>query len=332
MQFAGLSLGASLAKPFPIQGKAPLGLGRVTVDWIGLYPEPAFASGLREKIFRDELITLLEHVRSDEGPKHNPAWYRVTEGYIHSGHVQNVKWNPQDPEQSLPQNGALFETSVPFTRAYLKPDPRSKPAYRLYYASTVWVQDVVLDETGQSWYGVFDDLLRIKYYVRSKHFRRVSSFELTPLSPDIPQENKRIEVSLATQELFCYEKNELVLRTLISSGMPRTTPSANGIPTVTPEGRFFVEVKMPSRHMGDGELTADIFAYELPGVPWVSFFTSTGVAFHGVYWHNDFGRKKSHGCVNMRADEAKWLYRWTLPVIKHHENQRIARGTSVLVY
>jgi lipoprotein-anchoring transpeptidase ErfK/SrfK len=148
----------------------------------------------------------------------------------------------------------------------------------------------------------------------------------------VPPEKKRIEVSLATQELFCYEFDELVLRTVISSGIPTRHPSTNGIPTVTPEGRFFVEVKMPSRHMGDGELTSDIFAYELPGVPWVSFFTSTGVALHGVYWHNDFGRRKSHGCVNMRADEAKWLYRWTLPVIKPHESQRIARGTPVLVY
>ena len=88
---------------------------------------------------------------------------------------------------------------------------------------------------------------------------------------------------------------------------------------------------MPSRHMGDGRITADLEAYELPGVPWVSFFTPTGVAFHGTYWHNDFGRPKSHGCINMRTEEARWLYRWTLPMVAPEETWRIARGTPILV-
>jgi lipoprotein-anchoring transpeptidase ErfK/SrfK len=83
--------------------------------------------------------------------------------------------------------------------------------------------------------------------------------------------------------------------------------------------------------MGDGNLTSDLSAYELPGVPWVSFFTETGVAFHGTYWHNDFGRPKSHGCINMQTDEAKWLYRWTRPEISPSETRRIARGTTILI-
>ena len=83
--------------------------------------------------------------------------------------------------------------------------------------------------------------------------------------------------------------------------------------------------------MGDGNLTSDLNAYELPGVPWVSFFTTTGVAFHGTYWHNDFGRPKSHGCVNMRTEEARWLYRWTLPVVSPDQIRRIARGTPILI-
>ncbi len=67
--------------------------------------------------------------------------------------------------------------------------------------------------------------------------------------------------------------------------------------------------------MGDGNLTSDIEAYELPGVPWTSFFEpETGVAFHGTYWHNNFGIPMSHGCVNMRTHEAKWLFRWATPV------------------
>ena len=55
--------------------------------------------------------------------------------------------------------------------------------------------------------------------------------------------------------------------------------------------------------------------YHLPGVPWVSFFTGSGVALHGTYWHNDYGIPHSHGCINMTPQAAKWLYRWTLPSV-----------------
>jgi hypothetical protein len=64
-------------------------------------------------------------------------------------------------------------------------------------------------------------------------------------------------------------------------------------------------------NLGDVEFGA----YDLPGVPWVSFFTSTGVAFHGTYWHNDYGRPRSNGCVNLRSEDSKFIYRWTTPVV-----------------
>ena len=88
---------------------------------------------------------------------------------------------------------------------------------------------------------------------------------------------------------------------------------------------------MPSRHMGDGELTDDIDAYELPGVPWVSFFHKDGYAFHGTYWHDNFGRKMSHGCVNMQNAAAKWLYRWSLPKIYPGEPYKRESGTLVII-
>ena len=71
----------------------------------------------------------------------------------------------------------------------------------------------------------------------------------------------------------------------------------------------------PTIHMtNDGEPGAG-HPYDLPGVPWVSFFTGTGDSFHGTYWHNDYGRPRSHGCVNLTPDDAKFIYRWTSPVV-----------------
>ena len=53
--------------------------------------------------------------------------------------------------------------------------------------------------------------------------------------------------------------------------------------------------------------------YDLAGVPYVCYFTGKGVGLHGTFWHNDYGRQRSHGCVNLPSDAARWLWRWTTP-------------------
>src|SRR3972149_5463620 len=105
-----------------------------------------------------------------------------------------------------------------------------------------------------------------------------------------------------------------------------------------PRGTFNLQSKFPSKHMGDGSLASDIEAYELVGVPWTSFFTSTGYAFHGTYWHNNFGVPMSRGCVNMRPAEARWLFRWALPIALPEEFEtpgkvdRKGFGTAVKIF
>ncbi|MBU2609660.1 MAG: L,D-transpeptidase, partial [Chloroflexi bacterium] len=49
-----------------------------------------------------------------------------------------------------------------------------------------------------------------------------------------------------------------------------------------------------------------------------------------TYWHNDFGRPRSHGCINLSSQAAKWLYRWTQPVVPPNEQMVYERyGTTV---
>ena len=50
--------------------------------------------------------------------------------------------------------------------------------------------------------------------------------------------------------------------------------------------------------------------YDLPGVPWDLYFTHQGAAIHGTYWHENFGKQSSHGCVNLPPAQAEKLYRW----------------------
>jgi lipoprotein-anchoring transpeptidase ErfK/SrfK len=52
--------------------------------------------------------------------------------------------------------------------------------------------------------------------------------------------------------------------------------------------------------------------YSTPAVPWCVYIQG-GVAIHGAHWHNAYGEKRSHGCVNVSPEDAKWIFRWTLP-------------------
>ncbi len=333
IQIGGLGLAGVLLKPPPPNGLAtPFGLGRVADTLVGLYQEPHFQSRRMDWLPRDALVNLLSREIADSGPNHNPLWYQVPDGYVHSGDLQIVAWEPQQPNPNFPSEGGIFEVSVPYTRTYRKANPASTPLYRLYYQSIHWVVDLVEGVDGRQWYKLLDDLLAVNYYVRAEHLRRIPPETLAPIAPEIPERDKRIEISLAEQELRAFEFDRLVFRTRISSGIPDSRPKANGIPTATPTGNFYITQKMPLRHMGDGHLTGNLEAYELPGVPWVSYFTSTGVAFHGTYWHSDYGRPRSHGCINMRPEEALWIFRWSSPPSEPDRKLKTGYGTHVYVY
>ena len=105
--------------------------------------------------------------------------------------------------------------------------------------------------------------------------------------------NKRIVVDLSEQTLTAWYGDTVALYTNVSSG-------TNATPTIT--GYYRIDRKFPTQRMsGPG--------YDIPDVPHVMYFWQ-GYAFHGAYWHNNFGSPMSHGCVHLRPGEAAWLYGW----------------------
>jgi LysM repeat protein len=104
---------------------------------------------------------------------------------------------------------------------------------------------------------------------------------------------KQIVVDLSDQRVYAFENGTLVFTAIVSTGLPAT-------PTVL--GEFKIYHRLESQTMsGPG--------YYLPGVQWVQYFYS-GYALHGTYWHENFGQPMSHGCVNLRNEDALWLFRW----------------------
>jgi hypothetical protein len=186
----------------------------------------------------------------------------------------------------------------------LVPYTFAKNGYRLYYGSTHWVKKAIVTRDEKSiWYEIFDSEIKKSLFVPYYNMRLIPDDELTLLSPDVPESEKLIHVDLPTQLVTAFEGDSMVFSSRCSSGSKGTT---------TPTGEFLTYHKGPSVHMNNQDEDVENH-YDLPGVPWCSFFTGIGNAFHGTYWHNDYGRPRSHGCVNLTSEDAKWIYRWTRP-------------------
>jgi lipoprotein-anchoring transpeptidase ErfK/SrfK len=136
--------------------------------------------------------------------------------------------------------------------------------------------------------------------------RRTTAFlpknlsNLTPVAFPT-KEKKWIRVDLSEQTVVAYEGKTPIRAFLISSGLSRS-------PTVT--GEYHIKTKVKAQTMTGGE---GAYFYHLPNVKWVQYFYQE-YAFHGSYWHNNFGHPMSHGCINMTNADAKWLFDWAGPV------------------
>jgi lipoprotein-anchoring transpeptidase ErfK/SrfK len=338
LKYSMIATGALTSQAFrpfyyPLDEQRSNNIARVTTESISVYSEPSDKSRILYQRTRDELINIYDEVISDDGPAYNPLWYRVWSGYVHSAYLQRVeiKFNPV--QKNIPETGVLAEITVPLTQSMRLRKPYGwEPLYRLYYQSTHWITAVEEGPDGNLWYKLLDELLEVNYHVPAEHLRIIPPDELLPITPEIPSHKKRIEVSIGYQTVRAFEYDQLVFETKMSSGVPNRNPDPDAIPTDTPKGKFNIQSKMPSKHMGDGRLTSELFAYELPGVPWSCFFEpKTGVAFHGTYWHYNYGLQMSHGCVNLKPEEAKWIFRWSTPIADASTIETRGFGTPVIV-
>jgi lipoprotein-anchoring transpeptidase ErfK/SrfK len=314
-------------------------LGRVASESLSVYTEPSDKSGIRFQRFRDDILHLYQNVISEDGPGYNPVWHRVWGGYVHSAFVQPVENRLNPILEEFPSIGQLMEVTVPYTQAYrIRQNGKWEELerYRLFYTSTHWAFAMVQAPMeapfyGDAFYRVDNGLLNLSYYVKASHLRRIDPSELSPINPNVEPNDKHIEINIDFQSLRAFEYGELVKDFYVSTGIISERNNPDLLPTATPKGNHQIISKRPSVHMGDGSLIPDVDKFALPGVPWVSYFSTNGYAIHGTYWHNNFGHVMSKGCINMRSEDAKWIYRWCSP-FPLEENENNAYRTKVLVY
>jgi lipoprotein-anchoring transpeptidase ErfK/SrfK len=125
----------------------------------------------------------------------------------------------------------------------------------------------------------------------------VAEIVLPTLTPTEIPGDPFLLVDVSEQKLFAYKGEVLVKEFVVSTGDFLR-------PTLL--GEFDIYNKYEKIDLiGKDNITGEAYYYrdvEYVMQFWGAFY------IHSVYWHDDFGKPVSNGCVNMRVEDAKWVF------------------------
>ena len=261
----------------------------------------------------------------------NQRYVETPQGYVYGSVVQPTKNLPNTPVTELP-NGQGFwgEVTVPYVdlahegivaSPWLQDHINFNFPPRLYYGQVVWIDQVRTnngfpeyrwneDANGRGYgYGGYGEF----FWVDGAAFKIITEADVTTIAPEVDPNEKTISVNLDYQTLSCFEGGREVFFCRISSGKRYDPVTGEVVDTyATPAGTLMTYWKIVSKNMTAGNEGS---GYSTPAVPWCTFIASGGVAIHGAFWHNAFGERRSHGCINVTPEDAKWIFRWSMPFV-----------------
>ena len=172
-------------------------------------------------------------------------------------------------------------------------DPVSRHSVLRLTGDSVTVNGATYDETDDGWW-----------------MKAAEGTKTKPGEPpkDLKPGEKWVDVNTTTQTLVAYEGTKPVFATAVSTGLVDKEDKDKD--HHTPPGTFRIREKHIAATM-DGDVASD-GPYSIEDVPWIMYFNGS-YALHGAFWHNNFGKTKSHGCVNMAPQDAKAIFAWTEP-------------------
>jgi len=365
LKIAGVGLGALTFNPlklkeFPlVLPQFPVGerLGRV-FSMIDVRSEPSI-NAPSVNVLYDDAVVVWEQEVVTSGTKDpnliNQRWVKTPDGFIYADNVQPVKNLPNTPLTAIPDGkpGFWAEVTLPYADMVLD-GPAISPhirflvennqPIRLYYSQAVWIDQIAQGDGGAILYrfnenggrpagltgGGYGDML----WGEGSAFRPLTPEDLEYIHPDVDPALKKVVVDRTEnyQTLSCYEGNEEVYFCRVSTGQYRDVYGNPVTEYLTPLGEHTTWRKAISIHMSGGTTGT---GYDTPAVSWTTLFSGDGYAIHAAFWHNKFGVPRSHGCVNCRPEDAKWIFRWTTPLTSLEQGdvaiEGLTNGTHVIV-
>lgn len=256
------------------------------------------------------------------------TWVETPEGYVYAPFVQPVRNLPNTPIGTMPEGKAGFwaEVTVPHVELFVDNPPIRSPSYRymtetglkplLYYSQVVWIDQVRTDEAGRIMYRWNEDFghgygYGDIFWVDASALRIITNEEVAPISPDVDPAQKVIVADVFYQTISCFEGNSEVFFCKMASGAGEFS---------TPIGTMYAWRKMYSINMS-ASVAQSGAGYDTSAVSWPTFISGDGVAIHAAFWHNYFGTPRSHGCLNVEPESAKWIFRWTTPYVSLEQTE-----------
>lgn len=310
-------------------------IGRVVEQNIDLRSSPTNDPGLNNSLAKLSADTLVEWGRqlvgNVIGGLNNQRYVETPQGYIYASVLQPTRNLPNTPINAMPAGvpGFWVEVTVPYVElahegVVASPWLTSNIQYnfppRLYYGQVVWIDQIRTsngfveyrwneDVNGHGYgYGAYGEF----FWADGAAFKILTDADVAPISPEVDPNDKKIEADLDFQTLSCYEGAREVYFCRISSGLKYDANGQISDKLATPVGNLLTHWKIISLNMTAGTAQA---GYSTPAVPWDTMISGDGIAIHGAFWHNAFGEKRSHGCINVTPEDAKWIFKWTSPTV-----------------
>lgn len=237
-------------------------------------------------------------------------WRTQQNGFIPAKPLRRKPWSDfQGQELSAVGWGLpVAVTRSEATTIYRVNDRGKLRATRDRLARRTWVPVRARRQVGDHVYLVLED---------AKLLRETDVSIIAAAEPpaEVGEGERWIDVDLSHQVLVAYEGKQARYVTLISTG--RSKAPSPDLDYRTPRGLYRIRSKDLTSTMDDD--TPGASPYSLEDVPYVMYFKGA-YAFHSAFWHDRFGRPRSHGCINLAPQDAKWLYTWAgpdLPEIWH---------------
>lgn len=144
-------------------------------------------------------------------------------------------------------------------------------------------------------------------------------------------DQKWVDISIHGQTLVLYEGKKPVYATAISTGRDGLGDPAKTLST--PTGVFEIRDKHVTTTMDANEVDNQ---FELRDVPWVQYFKG-GYAIHAAPWHDEYGKPRSHGCINMSPIDARRVFGFTDPPVPPDwhgvsASEVTAKGTKIHIH
>ena len=279
-------------------GHVDAGVDPPTPDLRG--PPPDIENPLVLRILQPGFYVSLDRTFEKDGETY---WRTQQNGFVPAERVRSKQWSDFDG-QAL--DGRSWDLPVAVTRAeetaVYRLNGRDKlRTTRERLPRRTWLAVRSRQRIGETAYLVVGD---------GRLVRETDAWVIQPSAPPagVGEGERWIDVDLTHQVLVAYEWKQPRYVSLVSTG--RTKAPSPELDYRTPKGLHRIRAKHLTSTMDNDEPGEP--PYSLEDVPYVMYFRGA-YAFHSAFWHDRFGRPRSHGCINLSPRDARWLYNWAGP-------------------